>query len=98
MITFKAQHILNPAAKKRIFRRNFKPQLHLQIIPKRPTNMITFKAQHILNLAAKKRTFWQNFKPQLQQQIIQRDQPIWSLKAHQKTKPCSQKTDILAKF
>ena len=84
MITFKAQHILNPAAKKRTFWRNFKPQLQLQLILKRPTSMITFKAQHILNPAAKKRTFWRNFKPQLQQQIIQRDQPIWSLKAQQK--------------
>ena len=32
MITFNAQHILNPAAKKRIFLRNFNPQLYLQII------------------------------------------------------------------
>ena len=36
MINSKAQHILKPAAKKWIFGRNFKPQLQLQIIPKRP--------------------------------------------------------------
>ena len=82
MITFKAQHILNPAAKKRTFWRNFRPRLQLQMFPKRPDQY----DQHILNIAGKKRTlwryniylnseakkwtFWQNFKPQLQLQII----------------------------
>ena len=54
MITYKAQHILNPAAQKRTFWRNFKSKLQLPIIPKRPTNMITFEAQHKLNPVAKK--------------------------------------------
>ena len=57
MITFKAQHILSPAAIKRTFLRNFKPQLQLQLILKRPTSMITFKAQHILNSEAKNEHF-----------------------------------------
>ena len=57
MIDFKAQHILNPAAKKQTFQRNIKPQLQLQIITKRPRTMLTFKAQHILNSAAKNEHF-----------------------------------------
>ena len=51
-VTLKAQHILSPAAKKRIFWQNYKQQLQLHFNTKRPTNMITFKAQHILNPAA----------------------------------------------
>ena len=44
MITFKAQHIGNSAAKKRIFWRNFKPQLQLEIIPKRPDQYDQFQS------------------------------------------------------
>ena len=112
MITFKAQHILNPAAKKRKFRGNFKPKLKLQIIPKRPeqydqhvvkpaarNNLVTFKAQHIVNSAAKKRIFWRNFKPPLQLQIIpKRLEQYDHLQDSTYTKLCSQKMDILAKF
>ena len=36
MVTFKAKHIVTLQPKKRIFWRNFNPQLQLQIIPKRP--------------------------------------------------------------
>ena len=54
MINFKAQHILNNAAKNMTFLQNFKPQLYLKLIPNIPGNMITFKAQYILSPAAKK--------------------------------------------
>ena len=57
--------------------------------------MITFKTQHILNTAAKNRIFWRNFKPQLQLQIIPKYDHF---QGSTYTKPCSQKTDILAKF
>ena len=55
MITFQAQHILTPAAKKRTFWRFFKPHLQVQVTTKRDlTNMNTFKAQNISTPVAKK--------------------------------------------
>ena len=71
MITFKAQHILNPAAEKRTFWRIFKPQLQLQIIAKRPDKHDLFQGSTSTKpCSQKKLIFWQNIKPQLQLRII----------------------------
>ena len=59
--------------------------------------MITFKAQHILNPAAKKRTFWRIFKPKLQANNSLRPNQYDHFQVSTYTKPCGQKTDILAK-
>ena len=54
------------------FWRNFKPQLQLQIIPKKADQYHHFQAQHIISPVAKKRSFWRNFEQTLQLQIIPR--------------------------
>ena len=84
MITFKAQHILNPAAKKRIFWRNFQLQLQLQIIPKRPDQYDHFQSSIYTKPCSQK-----------QLKIIPKYD---NFQDSTYTKPCSQKTDILTKF
>ena len=77
IITFKAQYILTPAAKKRTFWRFFKPQLQVHILTPCKLSvqctllckLCTAHCAHILTPPAKKRTFWRFFKPQLQVQV-----------------------------
>ena len=52
-----------------------------------------------LNPAAKERPFWKNDKPQLQLQITPKIPDQYAhIQGSTYTKPCTQKSDILAKF